>query len=101
MKESEPVVDMHARPRIIAKARLKYDKIRDRQLLLLPERVVVLNKTAGAILLLLDGQRTTADVVSILAADCQDPNSNILADVLEFLQDVRARGWIKLECSDG
>ena len=40
---------LEARPRLSARARLQYDPVRDKQILLLPEGLLVLNETAAAI----------------------------------------------------
>jgi pyrroloquinoline quinone biosynthesis protein D len=55
-----------ARPRLAAKARLKWDEIRQKPLLLYPEGVLVLNQTAQEVIALCDGQRTVAEIVKTL-----------------------------------
>ena len=45
---------------------MRFDKSRDRHVLLLPETVVVLNATGTAILELCDGERTVAEIVAAL-----------------------------------
>jgi pyrroloquinoline quinone biosynthesis protein D len=64
-------------------ARIKYDEARQMDLLLLPERVVNLNPTAGAILWLCDGSRTIDQIIEELETSYNQ--SNLEADVLEFL----------------
>jgi pyrroloquinoline quinone biosynthesis protein D len=53
-------------PRLGRGVRMRYDKARDRHVLLLPETVVVLNATGTAILELCDGTRTVAGIVAAL-----------------------------------
>ena len=55
-----------AKPRLAAKARLKWDDARQKQLLLFPEGVLVLNPTANEIVALCDGHRTIAEIVKTL-----------------------------------
>lgn len=53
-------------PRLGRGVKLRYDRSRERHVLLLPETVVVLNATGTAILELCDGRRTVADIVDAL-----------------------------------
>lgn len=55
-----------AKPRLAAKARLKWDEIRQKPLLLFPEGVLVLNQTAHEVVALCDGRRTVAEIVKTL-----------------------------------
>ena len=55
-----------AKPRLAAKARLKWDEIRQKPLLLFPEGVLVLNPSAHEVIALCDGQRTVAEIVKTL-----------------------------------
>lgn len=60
------VVDTTAIPRLGRGVRMRYDRSRDRHVLLLPETVVVLNATGTAILELCDGTRTVGEIVAAL-----------------------------------
>jgi pyrroloquinoline quinone biosynthesis protein D len=60
------VMEDTAVPRLGRGVRMRYDKARDRHVLLLPETVVVLNATGTAILELCDGTRTVAEIVAVL-----------------------------------
>ena len=60
------VVDTTAVPRLGRGVRMRYDRSRDRHVLLLPETVVVLNATGTAILELCDGTRTIDEIVAAL-----------------------------------
>ena len=60
-----PITDS-VKPRLALKARLKWDEVRQKHLLLFPEGVLVLNPTASEIVALCDGQRTVADIVEVL-----------------------------------
>ncbi|MBB3053593.1 pyrroloquinoline quinone biosynthesis protein D [Prauserella isguenensis] len=88
MDESE----LTAVPRLASKAMLRHDNVRDVELLLLPERVVLLNKSGAAILGLCDGNRTVQQVVEQLERDFEA--TDLLNDVMTFLKDARGRGWV-------
>jgi pyrroloquinoline quinone biosynthesis protein D len=92
-------------PRLAAKARLKFDKVREKNLLLLPEKVVVLNETAASILTLCDGRQTvntiTEKIRASLQADTETADTSTLldlktmkADISEFLREMEDQGWV-------
>ena len=70
------------RPKLSARARLQYDATREKEVLLMPEGVLVLNETAAAILALCDGHRSVADIASELGSPY---NRHVDADVLTLL----------------
>lgn len=84
--------DLTATPRLATKAMLKHDSVRDVELLLLPERVVLLNKSSAAILGLCDGSRTVRQLVERLEHDFEA--TDLTNDVMAFLQDASGRGWV-------
>lgn len=59
-------ISPNARPRLAVQAQLQWDPVRGKQVLLAPERVLVLNATAEAILTLCDGQRSIAVITAEL-----------------------------------
>lgn len=81
------------KPRLRSPARLKYDKARQTDLLLLPERVVALNPTAGAILWLCDGNRTIAQIIAEL--ETRYEQADLQADILELLTQAKDKGWLE------
>ncbi|QRP45749.1 pyrroloquinoline quinone biosynthesis peptide chaperone PqqD [Amycolatopsis sp. FDAARGOS 1241] len=84
--------DLTAIPRLATKAMLKHDNVRNVELLLLPERVVLLNTSGAAILGLCDGSRTVRDVVDQLEKDFEA--ADLANDVMKFLEDACGRGWV-------
>ncbi|MEV6052953.1 pyrroloquinoline quinone biosynthesis peptide chaperone PqqD [Streptomyces sp. NPDC052107] len=72
---------------------LRRDPVRDADLLLLPERVVVLDGSAGAVLQLCDGVRDVAAVVAELAV--RHPVAPVATEVPEFLHRLRKEGWLR------
>jgi len=82
------------RPMLRGPGRLKYDKARRTEMLLLPERVVQLNEAAGAILRLCDGRRTIAQIIDELESTYG--RSDLRGDILDFLVTAEDRGWVEL-----
>ncbi|MFC7343533.1 pyrroloquinoline quinone biosynthesis peptide chaperone PqqD [Saccharopolyspora griseoalba] len=85
-------MDPEGAPRLVPKGRLRFDKVRGGDMLLLPERVVELNTSSAAILRLCDGTRTAAEIITELEADFN--TSGLSEDVLGFLRDAHRRGWV-------
>ncbi|TMR98916.1 pyrroloquinoline quinone biosynthesis peptide chaperone PqqD [Nonomuraea basaltis] len=75
-------------PALSRSAMLRHDPVRGADLLIVPERIVVLNEEAAAIVALCDGARTVADIVAELP-------EGVESDVVEFLERVRAEGWLR------
>jgi pyrroloquinoline quinone biosynthesis protein D len=79
------------RPKLAPAARLRFDKIDQKQLLLSPERGLVLNETAAAILELCDGTRTVAEIAEALRARWPKADEGEVAD---FVARLRERGLV-------
>lgn len=81
------------RPRRAPGVRFQWEPAQRCHVLLYPEGMVRMNRSAGEILALVDGQR---DIRAIIARLQQRfPDTEALAnDVLEFLEDARAQRWI-------
>ncbi|WP_127529259.1 pyrroloquinoline quinone biosynthesis peptide chaperone PqqD [Paenibacillus kobensis] len=90
------ILEMSDRPKLRSPGRMKYDKARQLELLLLPERVVELNEAAGVILRLCDGQRTIAQMIAELEA--KYVQTGLGDDIVEFIASAAERGWLEL-CS--
>jgi len=86
-----------SRPRLADKARLKWDAVREKHLLLFPEGVLVLNKTAHDVLALCDGQRTAVEIVNALATQYAVDANTIDADVKEILQKLSQKTFVTLD----
>jgi len=83
------------KPRLAGKTRLKWDAVRQKHLLLFPEGVLVLNKTAHEVLELCDGERTVGEIVTILGERYE--SDAIEADVKESLQKLAGRNFVRLD----
>lgn len=79
-------------PRVAAKARLQWDGIRNRHVLLYPEGLVALNPTAAEILELCDGRRTVEQIVVVLSSKYE--SQDITTDVQELLARLAAKGLV-------
>ena len=88
----EPL-SLESRPTLARKARLRYEEVRQTDLLLLPERVVTLNPAGAAILRLCDGHRTVREIVQEL--ESRFGQVGLENDVLEFLRNVSLQGWLE------
>ncbi len=86
-----------SRPRLAKKAKLKWDRHDQKHLLLYPERGLILNETAAAILGLCDGERTVAQIAVDLAATTESHTLEVEADVLVFLESLYSRALLTLE----
>jgi pyrroloquinoline quinone biosynthesis protein D len=81
-----------SRPKLWRLARLDYDPVRQRHVLLYPEGAVLLNDTGAAILELCNGARSVSDIVSILNERYQ---ADVEADVTEYLDLMAQRELIR------
>jgi pyrroloquinoline quinone biosynthesis protein D len=74
-------------------ARIEFDPVRQQRVLLYPEGVVLLNDTGGAILELCDGQRSIAEIASVLG---ERYHCDVTADVLEYLSQLIERELVRV-----
>ena len=80
-----------SRPRFAAGVRLHHDAARDCWVLLAPERVLLLDEIAHAVLQRCDGAATLDAIVDILAREYQAPREQIDADVRALLVALLAK----------
>jgi len=94
------MMTLDAVPKLVAKARLRFDARRAETLLLWPERGLRLNKSAAEILQLCTGERTVRDLVAHLAARHREiASSQLEKDVIELLQALLDRGLLEVRSS--
>ena len=89
------IVDRETRPFLPAYLKLRHDAGRGRWVLLAPERILTPDDTAVAVLKLCDGKRTVEEITGALAKDYAAPADVIRKDVLELLQGLADKGYIK------
>jgi pyrroloquinoline quinone biosynthesis protein D len=87
-------VSRTGRPRVARFARLRYDRSRERHVLLGPETVVALNPTGADILELCDGRHSVADIVDELG---RRYDRVVDDEVTQFLARLAARRWVAIE----
>ncbi|WP_133917589.1 pyrroloquinoline quinone biosynthesis peptide chaperone PqqD [Streptomyces sp. NBC_00582] len=87
------VADAAWRPSLAPALMLRHDPVRGADLLVLPERVVVLEGNAAQIVGLCDGTRTVPSIVGELAA--RFPGAPVAAEVPVFLDRLRGEGWLR------
>ena len=91
---AEPArADEQWRPVLARAVLLRYDRVRKAELLLMPERAVLLTAEGGRILRLCDGHRTIDEIIAELAATY--PDAPLADDVPAFLATIRAEGWLR------
>ncbi|MEW2395325.1 pyrroloquinoline quinone biosynthesis peptide chaperone PqqD [Streptomyces sp. NPDC046862] len=81
------------RPALARSVVLRHDRVRGADLLVLPERVVVLSGRAVEVLRLCDGHRRVGEIVDELAA--RFPGAPVADEVPRFLGRVREEGWLR------
>jgi pyrroloquinoline quinone biosynthesis protein D len=83
------------RPRLAAKARLRWDRKDGRFMLLYPERGLVLNATAADVVRLCTGELSVGAIVDQLTAKyAPQPRAEVERQVLAFLARMTERGLI-------
>lgn len=80
-------------PRRAPSVLLRHDRTRGKDVLLMPERVVVLEGSARSVLELCDGTRTVAGIAVELSR--RFPGPSVESDVRTFVARVRKEGWIR------
>jgi coenzyme PQQ biosynthesis protein PqqD len=69
--------------------------------LLIPEGIVNLNDSAAAIVELINGERSPADIAHALSKHYGTNEADITLDVETLLKDLAARAFVVLEEADG
>ena len=89
------MLSLATRPRLAAKARLRWDRKAERFMLLYPERGLVLNPTAADVVRLCTGELTVGAIVEQLAAKyASQPRETVEQEVLTFLTRMAERALV-------
>jgi pyrroloquinoline quinone biosynthesis protein D len=88
------VVDTAARPAITGGFRLQWEPAQEAHVLLYPEGMVKLNRSAAAILTRCDGLRTVTDIVADLERTYSA--AGLTPDVCAFIALAVERNWVEL-----
>jgi pyrroloquinoline quinone biosynthesis protein D len=89
------IVTPTSRPALARHVKFTFDDVRQRWLILAPERLLTPSDTAVAVLKLCDGQTPVDQVASVLASEFEAPQQTILADIIPVLQDLADKGYLK------
>jgi coenzyme PQQ biosynthesis protein PqqD len=84
-----------SRPRLAAKARLRFDRKSSRYMLLYPERGMVLNPTAADVLQRCTGEHTVSAIADELARKYGHDAPAVEREVLGFLTTMADRGLVQ------
>jgi coenzyme PQQ biosynthesis protein PqqD len=84
-----------SRPRLAAKARLRFDRKAERYMLLYPEKGMVLNPTAADVLQLCTGEHTVGAIVARLADKYGQDAGQVEREVMAFLGGMADRGLLQ------
>ncbi|MBV8536330.1 MAG: pyrroloquinoline quinone biosynthesis peptide chaperone PqqD [Alphaproteobacteria bacterium] len=83
-------------PAFAPHAKFRFDEVRQRWVVLAPERLLLPDETAIEILHLVDGHRSVDSIVTDLAQRFSAPREAIAADVLAMLQDLLDKAILRL-----
>ncbi len=81
-----------ARPVLWRLARIDFDPVRQRRVLLYPEGAMLLNDTGAEVLALCDGTRTVAEIAGVLSAKY---GSDVSTDVTDYLSSLAERELVR------
>ena len=81
------------RPRLARQVRMEWDPVRERQVLLAPEGVLILNQTGATILGLCNGERMVVEIVEELRGQYNRVAGD---EVRDFLARLVAKRWVEL-----
>ncbi|MBR0898834.1 pyrroloquinoline quinone biosynthesis peptide chaperone PqqD [Bradyrhizobium tropiciagri] len=83
-----------SRPALSRYAKLRFDGVRQRWVILAPERVLAPDDIAVEVLQLCDGDRTVMQVIDILAETYTADRAEIASDVLSMLRALAEKGFL-------
>jgi pyrroloquinoline quinone biosynthesis protein D len=87
-------LDSASVPRLKAHVRLQYNEARQQWIIQAPERVLMPDDIAVAVLKRCDGVATVGAVARALAAEYDAPPEIVEADICEMLQDLADKGVV-------
>jgi pyrroloquinoline quinone biosynthesis protein D len=82
-------------PRLARHVKLRFDKRRNRWVILAPERVLVPDEIAVEIIKRCDGEAAVAAIAADLAAEFGAPLEQVGRDVIGMLQDLADKGFVE------
>lgn len=97
VRRPRPQITPHCVPRFPRHVKLRHDKTRDRWVILVPERVLLPDDTAVAVLQRVDGTRRVCDIVDELVRLYHADPALILTDSIALLQDLADKAFLLAE----
>jgi pyrroloquinoline quinone biosynthesis protein D len=94
LRNRQVVINDRSRPILARHARLRFDEVRQRWVILAPERVLVPDEVAVEILQLCDGERSVTQIIDVLAEKYAADREVIGADVMAMLRDLAGKGFL-------
>jgi pyrroloquinoline quinone biosynthesis protein D len=82
-------------PKLARRARLRFDEREQKHMILYPERGLVLNASAAAIVQLCDGTRTIEEIVAALADGADAPRERVDGDVRSLIARLSDKGLVE------
>jgi coenzyme PQQ biosynthesis protein PqqD len=94
------MIDAHARVRLAARVRLRFDRHSGKHVLLYPERGLELNASGAQIAVLCAEERSIAELVELVLSETSDASRAVVErDVLAFLRALEDRGLLEVKRS--
>ncbi len=90
-----PETSLNNIPRIAPTFRLQWEEAQDCYVILYPEGMVKLSRSAGEIMKRCDGKKNTEEIIAELNAVF--PGAGLEGDVHAFLEQAKNNGWIRFD----
>ena len=95
IQHTRQIIHLASRPSLRPHMKFRHDPVRDRWVILGPERILTPNEQAVDVLKLCDGDRTVAEIVELLAETYDAEQDAIASDIIPLLQDLADTGVIR------
>jgi pyrroloquinoline quinone biosynthesis protein D len=95
MSSKREICPVSSVPRLGVGMKFRHDPVRDAWVILGPERLFLPDEHAVAVLKLVDGVRSVADISALLALTYDAPAAAIEADIWPMLHDLSASGAVR------
>lgn len=90
------MLDHGVRPALARTVRLRWDEQAKSEMLIAPERGLLLDEIATRIVRLCDGSRTIGQMIDVLCATYEGDPRSVATDLESFLTELARRGLVKL-----
>ncbi len=95
IQHARQIIHLASRPSLRPHMKFRHDPVRDRWVILGPERILTPNEQAVDVLKLCDGERTVAEIAELLAETYDAEQGAIASDIIPLLQDLADTGVIR------